>query len=278
MAVALVTGGSRGLGLALAEALAERGWTLVLDARDGRALGQAEQVLRNRMAPGASVVAIAGDVTDPVHRRALVAATARLGGLDLVVNNASTLGATPLPSLSAYPPGELTRLLQVNVVAPLALVQEAMPLLRLSARPAVLNVTSDAAVEAYEGWGGYGSSKAALDHLSAVLAVEEPAILVWAVDPGDMRTQMHQDAFPGEDISDRPAPADVVPHLVGLVEGGLPEREVPLVRSRTGRGACARGGARMTTIAPMGGRVLGGFPPSSSRPSSRRDRHPRRGA
>jgi len=222
MAIALVTGGSRGLGLALAEALAERGWTIVLDARDGHALGEAEQAVRDRTAPGASVVAIAGDVTDGEHRRALVAAAARRGGLDLVVNNASTLGATPLPNLAAYPLEELARVFEVNVVAPLALVQDALPLLRLSARPAVLNITSDASVEAYEGWGGYGSSKAALDQLSAVMAVEEPSVLVWAVDPGDMRTQMHQDAFPGEDISDRPAPVDVVPRLVGLVEGGLP--------------------------------------------------------
>jgi NAD(P)-dependent dehydrogenase (short-subunit alcohol dehydrogenase family) len=222
MAIALVTGGSRGLGLALAEALADRGWTLVLDARDGRALAEAERAVRDHAAPGASVVAIAGDVTDAAHRRALVAAAARLGGLDLVVNNASTLGATPLPSLAAYPPDELSRVLEVNVVAPLALVQEALPLLRRSTRPAVLNVTSDASVEPYEGWGGYGSSKAALDHLSAIMAVEEPSILVWALDPGDMRTRMHQDAFPGEDISDRPAPADVVPHVVGLVERGLP--------------------------------------------------------
>ncbi|HLM96003.1 MAG TPA: SDR family oxidoreductase [Acidimicrobiales bacterium] len=222
MAIALVTGGSRGLGLALAQALAERGWTLVLDARDAQALAAAERTVREHTTSGASVVAIAGDVADAEHRGALVAAAARLGGLDLVVNNASTLGTTPLPSLVAYPLADLARVLEVNVVAPLALVQEAMPLLRSSQRPAVLNVTSDASVEPYQGWGGYGSSKAALDHMSAVLAVEEPTVLVWAVDPGDMRTQMHQDAFPGEDISDRPAPADVVGDLVALVEAGLP--------------------------------------------------------
>jgi NAD(P)-dependent dehydrogenase (short-subunit alcohol dehydrogenase family) len=152
----------------------------------------------------------------------LVEAAEGLGGLDVLVNNASTLGATPLPSLVTYPIEELNRVLEVNVVAPLALVQLAMGLLHRSARPTVVNITSDASVEAYEGWGGYGLSKAALDHLSAVLAVEEPSVRVWAVDPGDMRTQMHQDAFPGEDISDRPVPADVVPDLVRLIEGDLP--------------------------------------------------------
>jgi NAD(P)-dependent dehydrogenase (short-subunit alcohol dehydrogenase family) len=222
MAVALVTGASRGLGRALSEELAQRGWSLVLDARNGDALAEVERALLPCIAPGASLVTIPGDVADARHRRALVVAAERLGGLDLVVNNASTLGATPLPSLVAYPLGELTRALEVNVVAPLALVQEAMALLRRSKRSAVLNITSDASVEAYEGWGGYGLSKAALDHLSAVLAVEEPSLLVWAVDPGDMRTQMHQDAFPGQDISDRPLPAAVVPDLVRLIDGGFP--------------------------------------------------------
>ena len=221
MAIALVTGGSTGLGRALAEELAERGWTLVLDARNSGALAEAEEAVRARTSPGASVLSIAGDVSDAAHRRALVAAATRLGGLDLLVNNASTLGTTPLPSLVAYPLTELTRVLEVNVVAPLALVQEVMPLLRRSPHPAVLNITSDASVEPYEGWGGYGLSKAALDHLSAVMAVEEPTIRVWAVDPGDMRTQMHQDAFPGEDISDRPLPGQVVPDLVRLLEGGF---------------------------------------------------------
>lgn len=222
MAVALVTGASRGLGLALAGELGQRGWTLVLDARNGEALAEAERTLRPCLAPGASVVSIAGDVADPAHRRALVEAADHLGGIDLLVNNASTLGATPLPSLVQYPLGELTRTLEVNVVAPLGLIQQAMHQLRRSRRPAVLNITSDASVESYEGWGGYGLSKAALDHMSAVLAVEEPSLLVWTVDPGDMRTQMHQDAFPGEDISDRPLPGEVVADLVGLVEAGLP--------------------------------------------------------
>ena len=230
MAIALVTGGSRGLGLALAEELAERGWSLVLDARDGRALAEAEEAVRARTAPGASVVAIAGDVADGAHRRALV------GGRHAIWEASTSWSTTPARSAPLpcrpwrpIPLEELTRVLEVNVVAPLALVQEAMPLLRRSARPAVLNITSDASVEAYEGWGGYGSSKAALDHLSAVMAVEEPTILVWAVDPGDMRTQMHQDAFPGEDISDRPDPADVVPRSRGSRRGRPPERKVPAV-------------------------------------------------
>lgn len=222
MAIALITGASRGLGRALAEELALRGWSLVLDARHPDMLAEAERAIRPHLASDASLVAIAGDVADAAHRRALVVAADHLGGLDLVVNNASTLGATPLPNLAAYPIEELTRVLEVNVVAPLALIQEARAVLRRSTRPAVLNITSDASVEAYEGWGGYGLSKAALDHLSAVLAVEEPSLLVWAVDPGDMRTQMHQDAFPGEDISDRPLPAEVVADLVALVAAGVP--------------------------------------------------------
>jgi NAD(P)-dependent dehydrogenase (short-subunit alcohol dehydrogenase family) len=232
MAIALVTGASQGLGRAVAHELAGRGWSLVIDARHGGALGEVEREILLRLAPGASVVAVAGDVADAVHRSELVAAAERLGGLDLVVNNASTLGATPLPSLEAYPLDELTRALAVNVVAPLALVQQAMGLLRRSTRPAVVNVTSDASVEAYEGWGGYGLSKAALDHMSAVLAVEEPSLLVWAVDPGDMRTQMHQDAFPGEDISDRPLPEEVAPELVALVESGRPSGRYRLAALR----------------------------------------------
>jgi NAD(P)-dependent dehydrogenase (short-subunit alcohol dehydrogenase family) len=220
MAIALVTGASQGLGRALAQELARRGWTLVLDGRDGDALAEAERAILPDMASDASLVAIAGDISDPAHRVSLVQAAQRLGGLDLVVNNASSLGATPLPGLVDYPLDDLARVLEVNVVAPLALVQEAVVALRGSRRPAVVNVTSDASVEAYEGWGGYGLSKAALDHMSAVLAVEEPTLLVWAVDPGDMRTRMHQDAFPGEDISDRPLPEEVVPDLVALIEAG----------------------------------------------------------
>jgi len=222
MGIALITGGSRGLGRALAAELLDQGWAVVIDARDAAALGDAESELGARRRGAAELVAIPGDVTDEVHRDALVAAAERLGGLDLLVNNASTLGATPMPELSEYPLDQLRSAYEVNAIAPLALVQAALPLLRRSSDPRIINVSSDASVEAYEGWGGYGSSKAALDHLSAVLAVEEPGVRVWAVDPGDMATQMQQDAFPGEDVSDRPQPGEVVPRLVGLIEGQRP--------------------------------------------------------
>ncbi|MGP8059390.1 MAG: SDR family NAD(P)-dependent oxidoreductase [Acidimicrobiales bacterium] len=220
MSVAIVTGASRGLGEALAAGLAERRWSLVLDGREAEALEQALGRVRERS--GARVSAVAGDVSDPEHRAALVAAAREQGGIDLVVNNASTLGVTPLPTLADFALDELRRTYDVNALAPLALIQASLPLLRRSPDPRVLNVTSDASVEAYAGWGGYGSSKAALDHLSAVLAVEEPDIRTWAVDPGDMRTRMQQDAFPGEDITDRPPPATVVPLLLELIEGDRP--------------------------------------------------------
>jgi NAD(P)-dependent dehydrogenase (short-subunit alcohol dehydrogenase family) len=211
MAVGIVTGASRGLGAALTHALVDRGWRIVVDARDGEAL-------RREWGYPPHDVVIAGDVTDAAHRRALVEAAD--GPIDLVVNNASTLGPSPLPPLAEYPLDELRRVYEVNVVAPLALVQLALPHLAPGAR--ILNITSDAAVEAYEGWGGYGSSKAALEQLTAVLAAEHPYLRVYAVDPGDMRTQMHQDAFPGEDISDRPLPEESVPGLLSLIEGDLP--------------------------------------------------------
>ncbi len=214
MPTAIVTGASRGLGLALAEALAERGWRLVIDARDGVALESAAARLRAHT----EVVALAGDVADAAHRRALVAAAGER--LDVLVNNASALGPSPLPPLSSLSLDRLEEVLRVNAVAPLALVQEALPRLVEGAR--IVNVTSDAAVEAYEGWGGYGASKAALEQLTAVLAVEHPALRVYAVDPGDMRTRMHQDAFPGEDSSDRSPPAVSVPGLLALIEGDLP--------------------------------------------------------
>jgi NAD(P)-dependent dehydrogenase (short-subunit alcohol dehydrogenase family) len=214
MPTAIVTGASRGLGLALADALADRGWRLVIDARDGVALERAAASLRDRT----EVAALAGDVGDPWHRKALVAAAD--GPLQLLVNNASSLGPSPLPPLARYPLDELEQVYRVNVVAPLALAQLALP--RLAAGARVLNITSDAAVEAYEGWGGYGSSKAALEQLTAVLAAEHPELRIFAVDPGDMNTRMHQDAFPGEDISDRPAPAAGVPGLLALIEGDLP--------------------------------------------------------
>jgi NAD(P)-dependent dehydrogenase (short-subunit alcohol dehydrogenase family) len=212
--VAIVTGASRGLGLALARALAGRGWRLIVDARGAEALDAAAAGL-------AGATAIPGDVADAAHRRALVAAAEEAGRLDLLVNNASTLGASPLPPLSEYPLDTLEDVLRVNVLAPLALVQEALPLLARSGGR-IVNVSSDAAVEAYEGWGGYGASKAALDQLTNVLAAEQPGLKVYAVDPGDMNTQMHQDAYPGEDISDRPPPEDSVPGLLELVEGDRP--------------------------------------------------------
>jgi NAD(P)-dependent dehydrogenase (short-subunit alcohol dehydrogenase family) len=214
MRTAIVTGASRGLGLALASALADRGWKLGIDARDGVALERAATGLRGRT----EVVAIAGDVADAEHRDALVAAAG--GPVDLLVNNASLLGPSPLPPLARYPLDELEQVYRVNAVAPLALMQAVLPRLAEGAR--IVNVTSDAAVEPYEGWGGYGSSKAALEQITAVFAAEQPALRVYAVDPGDMNTRMHQDAYPGEDISDRPPPERSVPGLLALVEGDLP--------------------------------------------------------
>ncbi|HTZ07867.1 MAG TPA: SDR family oxidoreductase [Acidimicrobiales bacterium] len=237
MPVAVVTGASKGLGRALARGLVDRGWSVVVDARDGRALEDAAGGLRPHLHPGAAVVAVAGDVADPGHRRVLVRAAAELGPLDLLVNNASTLGPTPLPDLAALPPHDVRHILETDVVAPLALIQEALPALRRAPAPSVLNVTSDAAVEAYRGWGGYGLAKAALDHLSAVLGVEEPDLAVWAVDPGDMRTAMHQAAFPGEDISDRPAPEEVVPALLALVEARPPSGRYRAAEIDLGAGA-----------------------------------------
>ncbi|TMK69414.1 MAG: SDR family oxidoreductase [Actinobacteria bacterium] len=211
MPIGIVTGTSRGLGLALARALTERGWRLVVDAR-----GRAE--LEGAWAGNDNVITVAGDIADPRHRAALVEAAGDT--IDLVVNNASVLGPSPLPPLAEYPLDELRQVYEINVTGPLALVQLALPRLANGAR--VVNVTSDAAVEPYEGWGGYGSSKAALEQLTAILGAEHPGLRIYAVDPGDMRTQMHQDAFPGEDISDRPLPEESVPGLLELIEGDLP--------------------------------------------------------
>jgi NAD(P)-dependent dehydrogenase (short-subunit alcohol dehydrogenase family) len=209
--VGIVTGASRGLGLALARALVEREWRLVVDARGAAALERAVSGLEG-------VIAIAGDVADPEHRRVLVDATG--DRIDLLVNNAGVLGPSPQPTLASYPLAELARVYDVNVFAPLALIQEALP--RLAPGAAILDVTSDAAGEAYEGWGGYGSSKAALEQLTAILAVEQRQLRVYSVDPGDMRTQTYQEAFPGEDISDLPLPEASVPGLLALIEGSLP--------------------------------------------------------
>ncbi len=214
--VALITGASRGLGLALARALADDGWALLLDARGAEALDEA----RGALAAQTTVVAIPGDVTDPAHRAMLADAARQAGGVDLLVNNASILGPSPQPALLDYPLDVLERVYRTNVIAPLALIQAVRLLLRSGAR--IVNITSDAAVEPYPGWGGYGSSKAALAQLSNVLAAENPALRVYWVDPGDMRTQMHQEAFPGEDISDRPLPETSVPGLLALIGGDYP--------------------------------------------------------
>ncbi|MDP9444450.1 MAG: SDR family oxidoreductase [Actinomycetota bacterium] len=219
MPVAVITGASRGLGRALAAVLAERGWSLVVDGRDPVALDAAAQAF---YAVGAEELAVhPGDVTDPGHRAVLAESAAALGGSDVLVNNASTLGRSPLPRITDLDASVLAHVYATNAVAPLALTRLLLPQL-LSGRGRVLNVSSDAAVQPYPGWAGYGSSKAALELISAVLAVEHPGLRVYAVDPGDMRTRMHQEAFPGEDISDRPAPESVVPALLRLVDGELP--------------------------------------------------------
>ena len=214
MPSAIITGASRGLGLALARELAQRQWALVLNARGAADLERAAREL------GAitEVVAVAGDVADPAHRMAVVHAAGQK--IDLLVNNASVLGPSPQPALAQYPLEVLEHVYAVNVLAPLGLAQLVLP--RLSDGGAIVNVTSDAAVEPYEGWGGYGSSKAALEQLSAILAAEQPSVRVYTVDPGDMRTRMHQEAFPGEDISDRPLPEESVPGLLALIEGEHP--------------------------------------------------------
>jgi NAD(P)-dependent dehydrogenase (short-subunit alcohol dehydrogenase family) len=211
MSVALITGASKGLGRALARELSARGWSLVLDARGAQALDETVSSL------GGPVVAIVGDVSSPDHRGELAAAVAQLGGLDLLVNNASYLGPSPQPRLADYPLDELARVYEVDVLAPVALTQLALPWL-VAAGGVLINVTSDAAVEAYDGWGGYGSAKAALEQITAVLAAEQPGIACYAFDPGDMRTTMHQQAFPGENISDRPEPETVVPALLQLID------------------------------------------------------------
>ena len=216
--VAIITGASRGLGLALATGLAEAGWRLVVDARTPADLAAAAEWI------GGDVVALPGDIREPAHRTALLDAA---GGVDLLVNNAGILGPSPQPRLASYPLDALREVYEVNVLAPLALTQLALPELR-SRQGAVVNVTSDAAVEPYPGWGGYGSAKAAVEQASAVLAAEEPAVRVWWADPGDLRTRMHQEAFPGEDIGDRPLPETVVPAFRHLVTSRPPSGRVRL--------------------------------------------------
>jgi len=212
MQTALITGASRGLGRALTDALSTAGWRVVIDARSASDLHTATTTW-------SGAVALPGDVTDEQHLRELAAAAG--DRLDLLVLNASSLGQTPLPSLADYRSVELRAVLETNTIAPLRLVQLALPALR-AAGGRVLAISSDAAVADYPGWGGYGASKAALDQLMHVLAAEEPGLHVYAVDPGDMRTRMQAEAFPGEDISDRPEPEDVVPALRRLLDAGLP--------------------------------------------------------
>ncbi|MGO8948613.1 MAG: SDR family oxidoreductase [Ktedonobacterales bacterium] len=213
---ALITGASRGLGLALARALAAEGWSLIIDAREAEAL----EAARAELAAKTAVVALPGDVADPVHREALAKAARNAGGIDALINNASILGPSPQPQLLDYPLDILAEVYQTNTIAPLALLQALREVLRPGA--CVINVTSDAGIEQYPGWGGYGSSKAALEQLSNILAAENPDWRVYWVDPGDMRTTLHQLAFPGEDISDRPLPEVSVPGFLALLNGNLP--------------------------------------------------------
>ena len=229
MPTAIITGASRGLGLALARTLAQLHYRLILDARGEDDLARVARELSRHT----EVEAIPGDVTDEWHRAVLVDAAGKR--IDLLVNNASALGPSPQPELDRYPLGELERVYATNVFAPLALIQQALPQIPVGGR--IVNVTSDAAVEPYAGWGGYGSSKAALEQLTAILAAEQTELRVYAVDPGDMRTQMHQEAFPGEDISDRPPPEDSVPGLLELIEGDLPSgryRAQELIEAKVG--------------------------------------------
>jgi len=213
--IAIVTGASRGLGLATAKTLVDLGWNLIIDARNAKNLFAAKADL------GDKTIAIPGDVSVADHQTRLIDAAMDAGGLDLLINNASVLGPSPQPTLDSYPLEVLRHVQEVNFLAPLALIQSALPLLR-ERHGIVVNITSDAAVEAYPGWGGYGSSKAALNQMTNILAAEEPDVAVYSFDPGDMNTQMHQEAFPGEDISDRPPPERSVPPLIALLEGRPP--------------------------------------------------------
>jgi NAD(P)-dependent dehydrogenase (short-subunit alcohol dehydrogenase family) len=226
MPTAIVTGASRGLGYALTAQLADAGWHVIVDARDAEALGTAAETLRAAgWHPDSRIEAIPGDITDAAHRADLVAAATAAGGLDLLVNNAGILGPSPLPATGALGADDLRAIVEVNVLAPLALTQLALPLLRASGG-VLIDITSDAAVEAYPGWGGYGAAKAATEQLRNVLAAEEAeastGVTVWRVDPGDLRTEMHQLAFPGEDISDRPLPETVAPGLPALLAARPP--------------------------------------------------------
>ena len=276
MSVAIVTGASRGLGQALATGLAEAGWSLVIDGRDRSALRAAADRIGAHAAPGARVVAVAGDITDADHRHALTAAAFELGGLDLVVNNAGTLGASPLPSLADYPLGDLRVAFEVNVVAPLGLIQDALPLLLDAEHPRLVNITSDATVEAYEGWGGYGSGKAALEHLGAVLAVEFPALTVWSVDPATCAppcTRPRSRARTSRTGPSRHRGA----RLLELVAGDRPSGRYRAAEARRhgGRGVSALAPPSTPRRRPVCPRCTRS--PSPSRPSSRRRPRPSTG-
>jgi NAD(P)-dependent dehydrogenase (short-subunit alcohol dehydrogenase family) len=212
MPVALVTGGSAGLGRALVAGLVQRGWTVITDARDAQRLADAA---------GPGVVAVPGDLTDAEHRDELVARVAAAGGLDLLVHNASTLGPTPLPRLDEVTPEDLQGTMRTNVGAPLILTGRLLPHL-VASGGILVGISSDAAVEHYPGWGLYGATKAALDHVVLQYAAENPALSAYVIDPGDMRTDMHQAAYPGEDISDRPLPETVVPRILAALEARPP--------------------------------------------------------
>ncbi len=213
---ALITGASRGLGLALARALAEKHWELIIDARGSEKLEE----VRQELSKFTEVIALSGDVSDEAHLQKLVEAVKNFDGLDVLVNNASILGPSPQPMLADYPLDVLENVYKINVFAPLRLIQLALPILKINS--SILNISSDAGIEGYAGWGGYGSSKAALEQLSKVLATEHPELKIYWVDPGDMNTLLHQEAFPGEDISDRPMPEESVPGLLKLIERDLP--------------------------------------------------------
>ena len=227
MPTALITGASAGLGRALTAELARQGWHLIITSRTPDPLNALAALLRRNAHPDGTqhITAIAGDVADPAHRTRLVTAVDRAGSLDLLVNNASTLGptrsGTPLGPLASLSTAALTQLLSVNVIAPFALTTALLPTLATS-HGIVIDISSDAAVEHYPGWGGYGASKAALDHLSLTFGVENLDISCYAIDPGDMRTDLQQSAFPGEDISDRRSPEEVVPALLQLISGRPP--------------------------------------------------------
>ncbi|MFG1795658.1 SDR family NAD(P)-dependent oxidoreductase [Nocardia sp. NPDC049149] len=206
---ALITGASAGFGLALTRALVRRGWWVIGTARRAERLDRVAEEL------GAAFIPVPGDITDPAHRALVTESVRGTGELTLIVNNASRLGPSPLPRLLDYPLDELELVYRTNVIAPLAVLQSTLPLLQPGG--VVVNISSDAAIEPYPQWGGYGSAKAAFDQLTAVLGAEHPDVSIYSFDPGDMRTEMHQAAFPGEDISDRPEPESVVPALLRLL-------------------------------------------------------------